>query len=287
MTAPADEPEPAAERDTVPAAYRDWLTATAGLAETTARTYTGHLGDYHRWWRDTRPGRPLDRAGAADVEAYLAHLAARGLRAATRRTALHALRAYYRWLTRPGGRARPRRGRHRAAHGHRPHPGSRPEPGGRVRRPRVPKPETVIYTAAEADAILARAAIVSGAPAIPQADGTDEVGLDHAVLATLRWTGVRASELCHLKAGDLDLDEEVLHVAGKGSKHRWIPLPPPLVTVLTSYLDARAALEQDGPVPDRLFLNPACPTLRLEPRALLEICRRHGNAAGVRAVTPR
>ena len=101
------------------------------------------------------------------------------------------------------------------------------------------------------------------------------------MLGTLRWTGVRASELCDLTVGDVDLPQRLLHVHGKGSKHRLIPLPAEAVDILTGYLtDYRPALEQNTSN-DRLFLNPASPTGRLTTRALLEICRRYGDAAGV------
>lgn len=291
----ATEPATRAPAET---AWQQWLTAAAGLAPSTVRTYTGHQADFTRWWDTTRPHRHLDHAEPADVEAYLVHLKVRGLRPATRRTALHALRAYYRWLRRhtdpdtgapdagaagdpepdadPGGTTAPRR-----------------NPAAQVRRPRVPKPHTTIYTPAEADAILTAAVhhstnledSAAGGPT--RATHGDRAGFDYAVLATLRWTGLRASELCGLTLTDLHLNQRVVHVHGKGSKHRTVPLPPPLVPILTDYLTRhRSALCNPLRPPSTaaaagLFLNPASPTRTLAPRALLEICRKHGTTAGV------
>lgn len=279
--------------------YADWLTGTAGLAPSTARTYTGHLRNYSRWWQTARADRQLEAAEPVDVEAYLAHLARRGLHASTRRTALHALRAYYSWLTRSAGNSDSAAG----GSGHQPADAQPVNPAATVRRPRVPKPRTVIYTPQQADAILAAAAAavrLAGTGIEGQAAQTHQAGegwprvvadqdlvraeLDHVVLATLRWTGLRTSELCALGSADLDLAGALLRVRGKGSKHRAVPVPPPLMAILRRYLaGARSRLLDDSPAgaPGLLFHNPASPTLRLTPRALLEICRRHGDTAQV------
>lgn len=256
--------------------YGEWLTATAGLSVTTMRTYTGHVRDYTRWWTQARPDQPLAAAAPGDVEAYLGHLAGRGLRASTRRTALHALRSYYRWLHHSpdphGAESRSRDADSAVA--------ARRNPAAAVRRPRVSAARTVVYSEAEAARVLQAA---YRRAALDEATGSDRLraAVDHAVLATLRWTGVRASELCGLTVGDVDLTQRLLHVHGKGSKHRLVPLPAEAVAVLTGYLtDQRSALGQDTSA-SHLFVNPHSPTLRLTARALLEICRRHGDAANV------
>ena len=275
------------------------------------RTYTAHVRDYTRWWTGHDDHRPLELADPVDVEAYLAHLTRRGLSAGTRRSALHALRAYYRWLQRP------RRSNAGQVTGTGTGTGTGTmlgsvdatapsNPAAAVRRPRVPKPRTMIYTEAQADAILAAATrpTAGAADTPPTAPSVPEelhpptpqehlevarvlrAELDHAVLATLRWSGLRASELCHLNLTDLrlpapDLHGE-LHVLGKGSKHRHVPVSAPLAAVLEDYLHrTRPRLHAGRPASDRLFLNPDSPTGALAPRALLDLCRRHGHAAGV------
>ena len=294
--------------------FGQWLTATAGLAASTVRTYTAHVRDYTHWWNSHDDHRPLELADPVDVEAYLAHLTRRGLSAGTRRSALHALRAYYRWLQRP---------QHTSA-SHLPGPDTRTDtradtetrlgdvdatapsnPAAAVRRPRVPTPRTMIYTEAQADAILAATRRTAGAadtpptaPCVPaaldpptpheplEAARVLRAELDRAVLATLRWTGLRASELCQLTLADLrlpspDLHGE-LHVFGKGAKHRQLPVAAPLAAVLEDYLHrTRPRLHAGRPASDRLFVNPDSPTGALAPRALLDLCRRHGHAASV------
>lgn len=55
--------------------------------------------------------------------------------------------------------------------------------------------------------------------------GVDAVGYrDRAILELLYGTGMRISELCALSLGDLDLDDRLLRVMGKGSKERVLPV---------------------------------------------------------------
>jgi site-specific recombinase XerD len=57
-----------------------------------------------------------------------------------------------------------------------------------------------------------------------------------AILATLYGTGLRVSEVTHLKVSDLDRDRKLIHVrGGKGRKDRQVMLPDPLREVLAAY----------------------------------------------------
>jgi len=46
---------------------------------------------------------------------------------------------------------------------------------------------------------------------------------DKAILELLYASGLRVSELINLKIGDINFDEKLLLVKGKGSKYRWVP----------------------------------------------------------------
>ncbi len=112
-----------------------------------------------------------------------------------------------------------------------------------------------------------------------------EVGLAHAVLATLRYTGLRCAELCSLKIADLDLDVGArrIEVVGKGSVPRVVSVAWPLMRVLAGYLDQVRPLEVGSAW---LFANPRSQAGGrwegwLSPGAVRGIVVRAGAAAGV------
>jgi integrase/recombinase XerD len=95
---------------------------------------------------------------------------------------------------------------------------------------RLPK---AILTEREAEAVL------------HQADTSDTLGLrDRAILETLYSTGIRRSELTHLKVPDLDGERGTLMIRqGKGKKDRMIPIGERAVLWIGKYLaDVRPEL---------------------------------------------
>jgi integrase/recombinase XerD len=59
---------------------------------------------------------------------------------------------------------------------------------------------------------------------------------DRALLELLYETGARVSEVVGIGLGDLDFDEELILLTGKGSKQRLVPMGSTLNAVLRSYL---------------------------------------------------
>jgi len=79
---------------------------------------------------------------------------------------------------------------------------------------------------------------------------------DRALLELLYGTGARVSEVVGIGLGDLDFDEELILLTGKGSKQRLVPIGSTLMIALRNYLEPRGR----GSFPDarkdsRLFLN--------------------------------
>jgi integrase/recombinase XerD len=73
---------------------------------------------------------------------------------------------------------------------------------------------------------------------------------DRALLETLYATGSRASEVVTLRLADLHLTGAFCKCVGKGNKQRIVPLNPPAIAALTSYLgDARPGLTKATEVP--------------------------------------
>ena len=64
---------------------------------------------------------------------------------------------------------------------------------------------------------------------------------NRAILETMYACGLRVSEVCSLTLAELDLNERILTVTGKGDKQRIVPFYKRLRTLLTRYLrDSRA-----------------------------------------------
>lgn len=91
------------------------------------------------------------------------------------------------------------------------------------------------------------------------ADDISVTGQRNKVMIVLLYTcGLRVSELLSLQTHHINFEEHVLHVFGKGSKERIVPIPPEVMPVLQYYLDqVHSALLQDSEqmMTDHLFPN--------------------------------
>jgi len=100
------------------------------------------------------------------------------------------------------------------------------DPSEEVGAPRVPQGIPKALSEDEVEALLG---------AVP---GDDPRALrDRAILETLYATGARISELAGLDRRDLDLDDGLLRVLGKGSKERVVPVGGSARNALTAYLE--------------------------------------------------
>jgi integrase/recombinase XerD len=104
---------------------------------------------------------------------------------------------------------------------------------------------------------------------------------DRAILEVLYATGMRVSELVDLKVGDLDLDQGVCIVFGKGSKERIVPMGAPARTTLERYLrEVRPRLDT-GKGGGRVFLNHrGRPLSRMAVWSLVKINAQRGGIRG-------
>jgi len=60
---------------------------------------------------------------------------------------------------------------------------------------------------------------------------------DIAVLETIYSCGLRVSELCGLRAEDVDFSEQIVRVRGKGKKERLVPIGDPALAAIQIYWD--------------------------------------------------
>jgi integrase/recombinase XerD len=108
---------------------------------------------------------------------------------------------------------------------------------------------------------------------------------DRAMLSLAYAAGLRASELVHLKLGDVDTQRGVLAAFGKGGKRRLVPLGE----VALEHLDAYLACRDTAPPPGKRKAKPRdLATLFQSPRggpltrqAFWKIVRRYALVAGL------
>ena len=111
----------------------------------------------------------------------------------------------------------------------------------------------------------------------------DPLGLrDSAVLETLYSTGLRVGELTSLNLGDVDIEERLVRVKGKGGKERVVPVGRRALRVLDRYLAAAGSLRRSPPAGGKagipLFIGARGG--RLTTRAVRSIVKRYAGRTG-------
>lgn len=108
---------------------------------------------------------------------------------------------------------------------------------------------------------------------------------DRAILELLYGAGIRVSELAGLNRQDVDLDEGMIRVRGKGKKERVIPIGDEAARVLRNYLAPREPVGETGgrKEADPVFLNQR--RGRLTDRSVRRVLDTHALAAGLPAAT--
>jgi len=158
------------------------------------------------------------------VRAYLAHLHSRGLQPRSIARALAALRTFFRFLVAEGAiEANPA--------------GAVPHPHDVQRAPEIADR----YTIEE---------LLEGFPDTPAGRR------DRAAIELLYAAGLRVGELVALDLGDIQLQQRLVRVRGKGRKERLVPFGRPAARAIEAYLPERArwrrgATGEDDP----LFVN--------------------------------
>ncbi|NJE76990.1 site-specific tyrosine recombinase/integron integrase [Thermococcus sp. ES12] len=104
---------------------------------------------------------------------------------------------------------------------------------------------------------------------------------DRLIFLLLYGAGLRVSELCNLKKGDVDFERSLIVVrGGKGAKDRVVPIPAFLLGEIKSYLEGRNDDSEYLIVEDRREKKD-----RITPNTVWYLLRKYGERAGIK-VTP-
>jgi integrase/recombinase XerD len=162
-----------------------------GLSKNTLSAYRTDLMALARWLAEQ--DRPITEAGRADVLAFIAERVEGGARPRSSARQLSSLRRFFRWLVRERGGGE--------------------DPTAQISMPKVGRPLPKSLTEDQVEALL-------DAPETADALGHR----DRTMLEVLYATGLRVSELVSLRLGQINLNQGVVRVTGKGGRERLIPL---------------------------------------------------------------
>ena len=229
--------------------FRAWLRIDRGLS---ANTIAAYLADARRFVAFLAGQGHADLASIShgDVVAFLASLDAAGIGARSRNRARSTLRQLTRFARESGlaGAA---------------------DPTALTEAARVVSPLPTVLSAAQIEALLE-------APGDPGPLGAR----DRAMIQVVYSAGLRVSELVTLRRAGVDLLEGLVHVRGKGSKDRVVPLGDRAVLEIARYVrDVRPLHDPDGAAAE-LFVSRAGTAMTRQ--NFWERLRLHARAAGVR-----
>ncbi len=183
--------------------YLSWLAVEKGRARNTLVAYRRDIAAWERWAGESGVD-PL-HVGIDAIELHLAALRSQGRNPASMARSTAALRGLYRFLASEG-----------VIDG---------DPTADVRSPRLPRR---LPKALDEDQALGL---------LDSVDGTGPTELrDRALLELLYGTGARISEAVGLSLIDLQGEDGLLRVFGKGSKERLVPLGGPARAALDRWL---------------------------------------------------
>lgn len=230
--------------------FLTWMQVERGRSKNTIAAYRRDLHRYMLWLDQHKES--VSTIGPSGVERYVSHRQKSGEAPASSARALAAVRMLHAYLVSESLRL--------------------DDPTLRVDGVKVaagvPKP----LTESDVEALLS--AVV----------GDDALSTrDRAVLEMLYATGARISELCGLNIDDLDRDNRVVRLFGKGSKERLVPYGSVASLRLEEYLQQRFLLEpeywRDHRDREAVFLTNT--GKRLNRQKAWHIVRDAGFAAGI------
>jgi len=217
-----------------------------GLSPNTLAAYRADVTALDRWL--AARGVALVNARRADLLGFIAWRVEAGARPRSTARQLSSFRRFYRHLLGEGT--------------------LKEDPTAQIAMPKIGRSLPKSLTEEEVEALLA-------APAIQ-----DPLGhRDRTMLEVLYATGLRVSELVNLKATQVNLNQGVLRIIGKGDRERMIPLGDEAVRWLGQFVrSARGEILLDRQT-DYLF--PTRRGDRMTRQAFWHIIKRYARKAGV------
>ena len=227
--------------------FLDAIWMGRGLSENTLGAYRADLIALNQ--RLAARGVELAKASRSDILDYIASRVEAGAKPRSTARQLSSFRRFYRYLLREGIRSE--------------------DPTAQIAMPKIGRALPQSLTEEEVEALLA-------APLVSEPLGHR----DRAMLEVLYATGVRVSELINLKMSQINLNQGVLRIVGKGDRERLIPLGDEAQDWVKEFVEGpriEILLERQT---DYLF--PTRRGDRMTRQAFWHIIKRYAKKAGVK-----
>ena len=182
-----------------------WMANERGLSFNYQISTRRSLEGFARWMEETRSKRAICDIGTAELSAYLASEKKRGLAPASLRLITVAIKILFRRLKNSGA--------------------IKNDPSKVLRAPRVKSRLPEVLNKEEMSRLLA---VDLSERRYPRRD--------RAMLELLYGCGLRATELATLRLENLNLEERILRVIGKGNKTRLIPIGRTACAAIEDYI---------------------------------------------------
>jgi integrase/recombinase XerC len=195
------------------------LAVDRGASVYTQRNYKQALTEFSRWHLDERKSPPVwEKLQRDDFRGFVRFLGRNNLSRAATQLRFSALRTFYKFLIRHGGAAA--------------------SPIKNLSLPKLEKRLPKFLTRQQMEALLIAPMQPLAAPKRKSAGRPISAGIcyrDVAVLETIYSCGLRVSELCGLRADDIDWSGQIVRVRGKGKKERLVPVGEPALKAIDNY----------------------------------------------------
>ncbi len=227
-------------------AFADALWMERGLSDNTLAAYRSDLNAFANWLDKQQVS--LVAAQRNDLLEYLAERAKQGTRVRTTARLLSSLRRFYQYLVREGK--------------------LQEDPSARIDAPRLMKSVPKFLTEEEVEKLLSAA------------DISRPLGLrDRTMLEILYASGLRVSELVTLDIYQVNMQQGVVRITGKGGKERLVPMGEEAISWLDRYMrESRPDILKGRPC-DALF--PTNRAASMTRQSFWHIIKRYAQAAGI------
>lgn len=180
-----------------------------GLSKKTVAAYYSDLQDYTSWLNNVRNIKNINAIKQLDIESYILDLHKSGLGSRTIARRLASIHEWHRFMLANGI--------------------MQADVSSQVKAPKQAEHLPDVLSIEEVNRVIEAAGNFGS---------TDAISLrDAALLEFLYATGARISEAVGVKFEDLDLDESVVKLTGKGAKQRLVPIGSCAVKALRKYIN--------------------------------------------------